>query len=87
MRTGVLLGLFVLTGFILWWSRPAAGEEPSEFFKVIAQAIVLTGFLTAAGFPFLSSKGTAEANTRTDKVLDVVASTTAANPAKTDEAI
>lgn len=70
-RGGALIGLFVLTAFILWVSRPIPGAEPSEFFKAIAQAVVLTGFLAAIGFLFQASKGAGEANARADKALDV----------------
>lgn len=70
-RGAALIGLFVLTGYILWVSRPALGEEPSEFFKAIAQAVVLTGFLAAIGFLFNASKGASEANARADKALDL----------------
>lgn len=69
-RGAALIGLFLLTAGILWVSAPARGEEPSEFFKAIAQAVVLTGFLAAIGFLFNASKGTSEANDRTDRVLD-----------------
>lgn len=69
-RGAVIAGLFVLTAAILWWSRPIGGAEPSEFFKAIAQAVVLTGFLTAVGFLFQASKGASEANARVDAVLD-----------------
>jgi hypothetical protein len=72
MRGGALMGLFLLTGYILWVSAPERGGEPSEFFKAVAQAVVLTGFLAAIGFLFQSSKGTSEANDRTDKVLAAV---------------
>ena len=76
-RGGALIGLFFLTAFILWVSRPAIGEEPSEFFKAIAQAVVLTGFLAAIGFLFQASKGASDANARADKALDVATRTTA----------
>lgn len=69
-RGGALIGLFVLTSAILWWSRPAHGQEPTEFFKAIAQAVVLTGFLAAIGFLFNASKGASEANARADKALE-----------------
>ena len=71
-RGGALIGLFILTAYILWVSRPALGEEPSEFFKAIAQAVVLTGFLADIGFLFSASKGASEANARADKALDLV---------------
>lgn len=82
MRGGALIGLFLLTGYILFKTAPPAGQEPTEFFKAVAQAVVLTGFLAAIGFLFQASKGTSEANDRTDKVLDVV---TGSN-SKTDDA-
>lgn len=71
-RGGALIGLFVLTTGILWFSRPELGEEPTEFFKAIAQAVVLTGFLAAIGFLFNASKGASEANARADKALEKV---------------
>lgn len=79
-RGAVIMGLFVLTAGILWVSRPVSGQEPSEFFKAIAQAVVLTGFLTAVGFLFQASKGASEANARADRALDVA---TAANASAT----
>lgn len=70
-RGGALIGLFLLTGYILRVTAPAVGAEPSEFFKAVAQAVVLTGFLAAIGFLFQSSKGTADANARADRTLDL----------------
>lgn len=72
-RGGALIGLFSLTAGILWYTRPIGGAEPSEFFKAIAQAVVLTGFLAAISFLFNAAKGTSEANARTDAVLDATA--------------
>jgi hypothetical protein len=69
-RGWIIMGLFVLTAGILWVTKPALGAEPSEFFKAIAQATVLTGFLTACGFFFQASKGASDANARADKALD-----------------
>lgn len=70
-RGAVILGLFCLTALILYVSAPARGEEPSEFFKAIAQAVVLTGFLNAVGFLFQASKGASEANARADRALNI----------------
>lgn len=75
-----MIGLFILTTAILWWTKPVSGQEPSEFFKAIAQAVVLTGFLTAVGFFFQASKGASEANARADVALDFAK---ASNPAPT----
>ncbi len=55
-RGWALIGLFLLTFLILWWTAPPVGQEPSEFFKAIAQAVVLTGFLAAIGFLFNAAK-------------------------------
>jgi hypothetical protein len=38
-------GLYGMTGWILWMLAPPTGQEPSELFKLIAQAIVLTAFV------------------------------------------
>jgi hypothetical protein len=70
-RGWIVIGLFTLTAFVLHVSAPDPGKAPSEFFKAIAQAVVLTGFLTAVGFFFQASKGASEANARADKALDV----------------
>jgi hypothetical protein len=75
-RGAALIGLFALTACILWVSRPAVGGEPSEFFKAIAQAVVLTGFLTAIGFLFQASKGASEASAPLNTPLDDVTLTT-----------
>lgn len=71
-RGFIVIGLFVLTGYILYQSGPHGAEQPSEFFKAIGQAVVLTGFLTAVGFFFQASKGASEANSRADKALGLV---------------
>lgn len=39
------LGLYVMTGWILWMLAPTQGHEPSELFKLLSQAIVLTAFV------------------------------------------
>lgn len=65
-RGWIVLGLFVLTAGILAATAPWGGGEPSEFFKAIAQAVVLTGFLAAIGFFFQASKGASDANARAD---------------------
>lgn len=70
-RGWIVLGLFILTAMILRVTAPVAGGEPSEFFKAIAQAVVLTGFLAAIGFFFQASKGASDANARADKALDI----------------
>jgi hypothetical protein len=75
-RGWIVIGLFALTGYILRVAAPDPGAEPSEFFKAIAQAVVLTGFLAAVGFFFQASKGASEANARADKALDVAAAKT-----------
>ena len=79
-RGSVIVGLFILTAYILWVSAPTRGQEPSEFFKAIAQAVVLTGFLTAVGFLFQASKGASEANARADKALDIASRPPADTP-------
>lgn len=37
--------LFALTAWILYRLAPAPGKDPSELFKLLAQAVVLTGFI------------------------------------------
>lgn len=39
------VGLYVMTFWLLWMLAPAQGQEPSELFKLLAQAIVLTAFV------------------------------------------
>lgn len=41
-------GLYLMTGWILWMLAPAQGQEPSELFKLLAQAVVLTAFVNGA---------------------------------------
>ncbi len=71
-RGFIVIGLFALTGYILYRAGPHGAEQPSEFFKAIGQAVVLTGFLAAVGFFFQASKGASEANSRADKALGLV---------------
>ena len=71
-RGFIVIGLFALTGYILYRAGPHGSEQPSEFFKAIGQAVVLTGFLAAVGFFFQASKGASEANSRADKALGLV---------------
>lgn len=40
------VGLYVMTFWILWTLSPAQGQEPSELFKLLAQAIALTAFVS-----------------------------------------
>lgn len=42
------LGLYALTWWLLWMLAPARGQEPSELFKLLAQAVVLTAFVNGA---------------------------------------
>lgn len=39
------VGLYIMTFWLLWMLAPAQGHEPSELFKLLAQAIVLTAFV------------------------------------------
>jgi len=41
-RGWMAMGLFGLTAWILYLARPVNGGEPSEFFKILAQAVVIT---------------------------------------------
>jgi hypothetical protein len=38
-------GLYILTFWLLWMLAPEKGKEPSELFKTLAAAIVLTAFV------------------------------------------
>lgn len=38
-------GLFAMTWWIMWILSPVKGKAPDELFKLLAQAIVLTGFI------------------------------------------
>jgi hypothetical protein len=38
-------GLFAMTWWIMWTLAPAKGHDPSQLFNMLAQAIVLTGFI------------------------------------------
>ena len=39
------VGLYLLTAWLLYILAPAQGEEPSELFKTLASAIVMTAFI------------------------------------------
>ena len=39
------IGLYCITLWLLYILSPAKGEEPSELFKLLAQAVVLTAFV------------------------------------------
>lgn len=39
------IGLFAMTWWIMWMLAPAKGEEASQLFNMLAQAIVLTAFI------------------------------------------
>jgi hypothetical protein len=82
-RGWMAIGLFGLTAWVLWLARPIHGAPPSEFFKVLAQAVVITGFINSVvGFLYTSSKGAAEAREQTGKALDIAhAATRPADPA------
>lgn len=71
-RGWMAMGLFGLTAWVLWLARPLNGAEPSEFFKILAQAVVITGFINGVlGFLYTSSKATAEAREQAGKALDI----------------
>ncbi|WP_372785032.1 hypothetical protein [Phenylobacterium sp.] len=38
-------GLYAMAFWLLWTLSPAKGAEPSELFNMLAQAIVLNGFI------------------------------------------
>ncbi len=38
-------GLYIMTFWLLWQLAPVQGQEPSELFKLLAQAVVLTAFV------------------------------------------
>lgn len=79
-RGWMAIGLFGLTAWILWLSKPVAGHEPSEFFKIIAQAVVITGFINGVlSFLYTSSKSTAEAREQAGKALDIAHAATRAD--------
>jgi hypothetical protein len=48
LPVGMALGLYALTWWLLWMLAPARGQEPSELFKLLAQAVVLTAFVNGA---------------------------------------
>lgn len=71
-RGWMAVGMYLMSGWVLWLAKPAPGVEPSEFFKTLASAIVVTGFLNGVlGFLYTSSKATAEAREQAGKALDI----------------
>lgn len=55
----VMMGfaLYILTWWLLWQLSPAKGQEPSELFKLLAQAVVLTAFVNGAvGAVYVASR-------------------------------
>lgn len=79
-RGWMALGLFSMTAWVLWLARPIGGAEPSEFFKILAQAVVITGFINGVlGFLYTSSKATAEAREQAGKALDIAHAATRAD--------
>jgi hypothetical protein len=71
-RGWMAVGMYLMSGWVLWLAKPAPGVEPSEFFKTLASAIVVTGFLNSVlGFLYTSSKATAEAREQTTRALDI----------------
>lgn len=80
-RGWMAIGLFALTAWIVWLSRPINGAEPSEFFKTLAGAIVVTGFLNGViGHLFTSSKASADVRAQADKALDIAKAATSREP-------
>lgn len=71
-RGWMAMGMYAMSGWVLWLARPLNGAEPSEFFKTLASAVVVTGFLNGVlGFLYTSSKATAEAREQAGKALDI----------------
>lgn len=56
-------GLYLMSFWILWLLAPAQGREPSETFKMLAQAIVLTAFVNGVvATAFASSRDSQKKN-------------------------
>lgn len=56
-------GLYILTFWLLWMLAPAKGEAPSELFKTLAGAIVLTAFVNGVvAAVFTSSRDSQKKN-------------------------
>jgi MFS-type transporter involved in bile tolerance (Atg22 family) len=67
-RETVMLGLFALAWRVVEILKPQPGQAPSELFKALAQAVVLTGFLAGVSFYFNASKSGAEKNETISKL-------------------
>ena len=78
-RGWMALGLFAMTAWVLWLARPGQ-PEPSEYFKILSQAVVITGFINGVlSFLYTSSKSTAEAREQAGKALDIAHAATRSN--------
>ena len=75
-RQGVTLGLFAFASLLLGMAWEDAKLWEVEVFKVVLQAVVLTGLLNmVAAFHFASNKGSETARENTGKAFDAITAT------------
>lgn len=87
-RQWVTIATFALCCLLLGmaWANPALWEV--EVFKVIIQAVVLTGILNMVlAFHFSSNKGSEAARENTGKAFDAIVAVSANSPAPIDPTI
>jgi len=86
-RQGVTLGLFAFASLLLGMAWEDTNLWEVEVFKVVLQAVVLTGLLNmVAAFHFASSKGSETARENTGKAFDAITATATGQAASTGPA-
>lgn len=77
-RGWIGLSVFILTVMVLWMMVAFPDLRQDEFFKVIATAIVLTGFIQGVvGWAYTATKQGGELADRNASMVEQVAQTTA----------
>ena len=83
-RGWIGLSVFALTVMVLWMVAVFPDLRQDEFFKVLATAIVLTGFIqSVVGWAYTATKQGGEMAERNQAVVEQVAQTTANTAAAT----
>lgn len=83
-RGWIGISVFLLTVMVLWMVAVFPELRQDEFFKVLATAIVLTGFIQGVvGWAYTATKQGGEMAERNQAVVEHAAQTTAATAAAT----
>jgi hypothetical protein len=79
--TVIGLGLYAMTAWILYLLAPTTGQPPSELFKILAEAVVLTAFINGVvGSVYTISRDGQKKNETIAAQAKIIANQTGADP-------